>query len=110
MGKKSPTQINLEYAAARVLINGLGILPRRLAVKTGCFLGNLTYRIGGKLRRTGNRNLSMAFPDLSETERENILHGSFVNLGRQLGEVSQFPKMTPEDLRKIVDFEGLENL
>ena len=110
MGKKSPAQLNLEHTAAYALIYGLGMLPRRLAVKTGCLLGNITYRISRKLRQTGNRNLTLAFPDLSETERETILRESFVNLGRQLGEFSKFSKTMPEDLRKFVDCEGLENL
>lgn len=110
MGKKSSLQINLEYTAAAALIYGLKILPRPFAVKTGCFLGNIAYRVGGGLRRTGTQNLSLAFPDSTPDERERILRGTFVSLGRLLGEVSQFSKMTPEDLRKIVDCEGLENL
>ena len=110
MGKKSQTQINLEYAAACAVVYGLKILPRRMAVQTGCLLGKITYRIGGRLRRTGNQNLAMAFPELGEEERERILRDSFINLGRQLGEFSQFSKWSPEDLQNIVECEGLENL
>lgn len=110
MGKKGLIQTNLEYAAAWILIRGLGFLSRRAAVKTGCSLGSLTYHVSRKLRLTGFRNLSLAFPELKEAERECILRESFVNLGRQLGEFSQFSKTTPESLREFVDCEGLENL
>jgi KDO2-lipid IV(A) lauroyltransferase len=110
MSKKNRIQINLEYAAACVLIYGLGKLPRALAVKTGCLLGSVAYRFGRRRRLTGKRNLALALPEVDERERERILRESFVNLGRQLGEFSQFSKWSPEDLRKIVDCEGLENL
>jgi KDO2-lipid IV(A) lauroyltransferase len=47
---------------------------------------------------------------MNERERERILRGCFKNLGRLLGEFSQFPRATPESLRRIVECEGLENL
>jgi KDO2-lipid IV(A) lauroyltransferase len=56
------------------------------------------------------RNLELAFPEISEQEREHILQGCFANLGRLLGEFSHFPRATPESLRGIVECEGLENL
>lgn len=110
MGKKSPAQINLEYAAAYLLIRGLGILPRRVAVKMGCLLGSFAFHVSRKLRLTGFRNLTLAFPELGDAERQQILRESFINLGRQLGEFSQFSKTTPDGLREFVDSEGLENL
>ena len=51
------------------------------------------------------RNLEIAFPEKTKEQRKSILVGTFENLGRVLGEVSQFPKTTPEKLRKIIDFE-----
>ncbi len=110
MGKKSKLETNLEYAAVRLIVGSLGIFPRPFAVKTGCLLGNLTYRISRKLRQTGERNLTMAFPELAAEKRERILRDSFTNLGRQLGEFSQFSKTTPASLRQIVDCEGLAHL
>src|ERR671917_2045688 len=106
MAKKGKTQIALEYAAARALLSGLGALPRPLAVAAGCGLGRAGYALAGGLRRTGLRNLELAFPELSAAERERILRESFVSLGRQLGEVSQFPRATPERLREIVEYDA----
>jgi Kdo2-lipid IVA lauroyltransferase/acyltransferase len=51
------------------------------------------------------KNLEIAFPEKNAVERKAILRGTFDNLGRVLGEVSQFPRATPEKLRKIVDFD-----
>ncbi len=106
MGKKGKAQIFLEYAVARGLLSGLGALPRPLAVAAGRGMGRLAYALAGGLRRTGMRNLELAFPELSEREREKILRGSFQSLGRQLGEVSQFPRATPERLREVVEYDS----
>jgi KDO2-lipid IV(A) lauroyltransferase len=110
MGKRGKVQTALEYAAARSLLTGLGLLPRSVAVATGRGVGRIAYGLSDRLRRTGFRNLELAFPEMDERERERILRGCFKNLGRLLGEFSQFPRATPESLRRIVECEGLENL
>lgn len=105
MGKKGRAQTLLEYAAARALLSGLGLLPRRAAVAAGRGMGRAAYALAAGLRRTGLRNLELAFPELSPAERELILRGSFLSLGRQLGEVSQFPRATPGRLREVVEYD-----
>jgi KDO2-lipid IV(A) lauroyltransferase len=106
MGKKGKAQELLEYAAARALLSGLGALPRPAAVGVGRALGRAAYRFAGGLRRTGMRNLELAFPETDERERKRILRGSFLSLGRQLGEVSQFPYVTPEGLREMAEYDS----
>jgi KDO2-lipid IV(A) lauroyltransferase len=105
MAKKGKAQEFLEYAAARSLLSGLGALPRPIAVGVGRALGRAAYAVARGLRRTGARNLELAFPDMNERERERILCGSFQSLGRQLGEVSQFPRATPERLRAVAEYD-----
>lgn len=110
MGKQGKVRTALEYATARTVLTGLRWLPRPLAVATGRGLGRLAYRVGGRLKLTGLRNLELALPDLNERQRAEILRGCFLNLGRLLGEVSHFPRATPESLRAMIDCEGLEHL
>jgi len=105
MARKSRSQIWLEYIAARTVLGTLGLMPRRMAVSSAIGLSRLAYRSIGGLRRVGMRNLEIAFPEKSVEERREILKGTFENLGRVLGEVSQFMKTTPAELEKIVDFE-----
>jgi KDO2-lipid IV(A) lauroyltransferase len=109
MSKHSKARTFLEYAAARAVLGGLGLLPRSLAVTAGRAMGRLAYAFGGRLRRTGERNLELAFPALGPRERARILRGSFTSLGRLLGEFSQLSRITPEQLRDIVEVEGLEH-
>lgn len=110
MGKHGKVQTALEYATARGLLTGLGWLPRPLAVSIGRGMGRIAYRLGGRLRRTGLRNLELAFPEMPEQERIAILRGCFANLGRLLGEFSQLPRATPESLHQIIECVGLEHL
>ena len=106
MAKKGKTQIALEYAAARALLSSLGALPRPAAMAVGRGLGRLAYHLAGGLRRTGERNLELAFPDLGQDERTRLLRGTFRSLGRQLGVFSRFPRETAESLREIVEYDA----
>lgn len=110
MAKGGKTQTSLEYAAVRAMISGLGLLPQRASIALGCNIGRLTYNAGAKLRRTGRRNLEMAFPDKSAAEREILLQNSFVSLGRLLGVFSHFERATRDDLRALVEYDGTEHL
>src|SRR5215213_7272035 len=110
MGKRGKVQTALEYGAARLILSGLGRLPRPLALKAGRAVARVAYGLSDRLRRTGFRNLELAFPEMSERDRERILRGTFANLGRLLGEFSQLPRATPESLHKLIECEGLENL
>lgn len=105
MAKKSKPQVWLEYAAARGLLGLLGILPRRAAVSVSTSAASLAYHLLGGLRRVAATNLNIAFPDLSDAEKERLAKGAFRNLGRILGEMSQFPKATHESLKELIDFQ-----
>src|SRR5215203_1458062 len=105
MAKKSDLQIWLEYIPVRVLFALLGALPRRTALRVGMFIGRLGYRFAGGLRRVALRNLEIAFPEKNLQEREAIAVGSFENLGRVLGELTQFPRATREKLAGLIEFQ-----
>lgn len=112
MAKHGKIKTNLEYLLARWLLLGLGALPRRLALIAGIGAGRLAYILAGNLRRTGERNVQIAFPELDNNQRSKMLRGCFKNLGRLLGEFSQFHKTTPEKLRGIIEYDqvGLAHL
>jgi Kdo2-lipid IVA lauroyltransferase/acyltransferase len=99
----------LEYAATWPFIKILGILPRSLSRAFAIAISQIVYLLHGKLRRVGMRNLAMAFPEKSETERVRILRGVFVSLGRELAEMCQFPRYTLENVEQVVVYDGLEN-
>jgi KDO2-lipid IV(A) lauroyltransferase len=108
--QRGKLQTDLEYAAVRLLLGALGLLPRRLAVAAGRGFGHLAYLLAGGLRRTGLRNLELAFPEMPEGERRRTLRRSVVGLGRQLGYFSHFPRMTRDELAALVEYDGIEIL
>lgn len=55
------------------------------------------------------RNLELAFPEKSRSERKQILHGVFTSLGRHVAEVCLFPRYTRENVSQTVVYEGFEN-
>lgn len=55
------------------------------------------------------RNLEMALPEKTKAERVQIVRGVFTSLGRQLSELCQFPRYTPENVEDVVVYDGLEN-
>ncbi len=99
----------LEYAAAWPFIKILGILPRSLSRACAISIGQVVYLLHFRLRQVGMRNLEMVFPEKSEAERARILRGVFTSLGRQLAELCQFPRYTPENIDHVVVYDGLEN-
>ena len=99
----------LEYAAAWPFIKILGILPRSLSRAFAISIGQMVYLFHFRLRQVGMRNLEMVFPEKSEAERARILRGVFTSLGRQLAELCQFPRYTPENIDDVVVYDGLEN-
>lgn len=99
----------IEFAIAWLILHGVRLLPRWLAIKGGKTVGALAYAVLPHLRRHAEANLRLAFPELSEAERQRIKRGTFRTLGRLLGEVSQFPKLNRQNIKSVVSYVGLEN-
>jgi Kdo2-lipid IVA lauroyltransferase/acyltransferase len=99
----------LEYAAAWPFIKILGLMPRPLSRAFAIGLAQVVYLLHFRLRQVGMRNLEMVFPEKSVAERRRILRGVFTSLGRQLAELCQFPKYTPENIEEVVVYDGLQN-
>ena len=108
MAQPGALQTNLEYWLARVVIALFSILPLGLSIRVGAAIGKLGIFVP-KLRRTGQRNLELAFPDLDENERARLLRGCFESLGRLLGVFSHFRDST-ENLKKKISCNGLEHV
>ncbi|MBV8891478.1 MAG: lysophospholipid acyltransferase family protein [Acidobacteria bacterium] len=98
-----------EYALAWILVRGIGMLPRRLARTLAIALAWLVFALHARLRRVGMRNLELAFPEKSKSERQKILRGTFTSLGRQLAEVCLFPSYTRENVSEVIVYDGFEN-
>jgi KDO2-lipid IV(A) lauroyltransferase len=99
----------VEYTLARMLLGFFGLLPRRAAHAAARLLAWLGFHVARRQRRAGLRNLEMAMPQLSESDRIEILRGCFQNLGRLLVEFSHFPELNKVNVGNLVFHDGLEN-
>lgn len=106
---KSKLQIDLEYRVARFVLAVFAGLPLRVAMRAGASLAVCFSWFAGTLRRTGERNLEIAFSELSIGERRRLLRQAFGNLGRLLGVFSHFSN-DHQHLKELVVCEGLDHL
>lgn len=104
--KKSNIQNRSELLAVRSLLGAIGALPLETSMRFGKAAGKFLAKQFPKLQKTARRNLEIALPELTETEREKIVHGTFESLGRHLGFVSHFRKFKHEDIRDLVEVVG----
>lgn len=100
---------SLEYWVVVVAARAFGLMPRWLARILAGALAWAVYRAVGRLRRVGERNLSLAYPELPSEQRSIILRGVYRNLAGQLVEFCKMAKYTPENTAGHIRTEGLEN-
>jgi len=75
----------------------------------GAGAGLLAFLALKRLRRTGERNLLLAFPDKSAEELERILKRAYRSLGYQLAAFCEMAGYTPDGAQRLIRYEGLEN-
>ena len=99
----------LEFALVWLLLELLGLLPRRVARAVGAGIGWIAYAATPRLRRAGLKNLELAFPEKPVIEREKILRAMYKQLGWQLAEFCHMSSYTLERANQLIRYEGLEN-
>jgi Kdo2-lipid IVA lauroyltransferase/acyltransferase len=100
---------NLEYGLIVAVARCLGRMPRTIARRFAGLLAFSVYRCFGRLRRVGERNLTMALPDLPRKTAKKILRGVYRHLGWQLVEFCRMTRYTRENTRQWMRTEGLED-
>lgn len=106
--KRSNLQNKSELLAVRSLLGAIGALPLETSMRFGKSVGRLLAKRFPKLQKTARRNLEIAFPEMTEAEREKIALGTFESLGRHLGFVSHFRKFKLENVRELTEVVGKE--
>ena len=81
--KKNPILARIEYAAYRLVANRVARASDESILRWGARLGRAASRILRKRDRLGMRNLAIAFPEKSESERRAILDASWIHFGRE---------------------------
>lgn len=99
----------LEFFIVWALVRGLGALPRRWARAVGAGLGALAFHLVSRLRRTGERNLQLAYPQNDAAWRTQVLRDLYRNLGLHLAEFCQMHHYTAANTADFIRYEGLQH-
>ena len=109
----APDQVSVreaaEFAVVWLVVHGVRLLPRKVARAAGAVIGAIAFRVLGRLRRVGLRNLELAFPEMTAADREVTLRSEYRNLGFLLAEFCKMPGYTPATASRFIRYEGLEN-
>jgi KDO2-lipid IV(A) lauroyltransferase len=99
----------LEYAAVWLILKTLGALPRTVARVFAASVTSLLFSFQPKLQKTAEFNLRLAFPDWTDAQRKDVTRKMVRNLGWMAAEFARFPRLTKENIEKVVILEGHEN-
>jgi KDO2-lipid IV(A) lauroyltransferase len=99
----------LEYAAVWLILKTLGALPRPLARTFAASVTSLLFSLQPKLRKTAEFNLRLAFPEWTDEQRKEATRKMVRNLGWMAAEFAQLPRLTKENIEKVVILDGHEN-
>jgi KDO2-lipid IV(A) lauroyltransferase len=99
----------LEYAAVWLILKTLGALPRGVARVFAASVTRLLFFFEPKLQKTAEFNLRIAFPDWTDKQRKDAKRKMVRNLGWMAAEFARFPRLTKENIEKVVVLEGHEN-
>ena len=73
-------------------------------------LTRLTLRFLKRERTRISDNLAIAFPDLDQKERDQIMRGCADHLGRVLAEVAWLWRARPDEVERICEVDGIEHI
>ena len=99
----------IQFVLVWCIARALGWLPRPIARAIGAALGLVVYICLSRLRQTGQRNLKLAFPQASTSERTRILRNVYRTLGWQLAEFCRMERYTRYNTANWIHYEGLDN-
>ncbi len=84
-------------------------LPLTLQAGIGNALGRLLYRVAAKRRKIGAINLSLCFPEWTQSQRDDVLRRHFQAMTRAAIEHGELWWSDRKRINKIVKIEGLEH-
>src|SRR6266481_9852819 len=95
-----------EYATLALPWALLRALPIRAAVRVGAAAGGLAMGLDRFNRAIAERNLEIAFPQLTDDQRLNILAGAYRNFGRMAAEWVHLLELDRANIQRYVTYEG----
>ncbi|HEY1204909.1 MAG: lysophospholipid acyltransferase family protein [Bryobacteraceae bacterium] len=109
MGQRSFLRNALEYGAAASVVASLRYAPLPVARGLAHGYARLLDLAVPRLRRVAMRNLALAIPERTESERGRIADGVFDSIARLFLCFAKFPQIGRDSLSRWVRFDGYEH-
>lgn len=98
-----------EYAAVWLVLKTIGALRRPEARGLAASIAGLLFFLRPKLKKTGEFNLRLAFPEWNDEQRKNVMRRMVRNLGWMAAEFARFPRLTKANIEEVIILDGHEN-
>jgi Kdo2-lipid IVA lauroyltransferase/acyltransferase len=92
------------------LVRTLNTLPLRWQMAFGRGLGRIAHALSRRDRRIADINIRLCLPGLTPQERDDLVRDHFESLGCALLETGLVWWASPERLKELIEFEGVEHL
>lgn len=99
----------VEYALAWLLLKCLGYLPRAAARFISVIVAHSLFSIRPPLRRAAAFNVRLAFPELPESARHEIVKRMVRNVGWMAVEFARLPRYNRANIEQTIVVEGFAN-
>jgi KDO2-lipid IV(A) lauroyltransferase len=98
------------YVLIRSLAWFCNVVPRRLALYVGGWLGLAAWWLSAKERHKAVRHLTLVYGnELSHRDKLRIGRQFFVNSGKNIADVLRFKKHFPSEIKPLVEVDGTEH-
>jgi len=104
------TRDNLVYHTLRGILAVGSRLPLRLTRFPARILTRLALKFSKRERKRMRDNIAIAFPELDEKQRDQIMRGCADHLGRVLAEIAWLWRADTADVERMCEIEGIEYL
>lgn len=101
---------DLGFWFLRMCLGGGSRLPLGLLRPIGHLTAKVALRMVPRDRRRATEHLRIAFPDLSEGQRLEIMHQTVRHLGQSFAEIVWLWRARPDEVDRICSIEGIEHL
>jgi KDO2-lipid IV(A) lauroyltransferase len=109
LSQRSAFRNAVEAALARFVIGSLAHTPLAVASRLGRIYACLLDTGIPRLRRTGERNLALAYPEQDPAWKKQTLDGVFESVARLLLAFARFPQITKSNVGEWIRYEGFEH-
>lgn len=107
--KRSSWRNWAEFAPAWLALTALAWLPLPAARAAASGIAAVVRTLTPRWRRIALRNLELAYPDSEPSWRDQIVRGSYANLGRVLLALARAPRLTADNIGDWIGYEGFEH-